>query len=352
MEIVYLIVGLIIGALLGVGGVILFKQKKQNVDLGDFKKDLENLSKQVESYHTKADTDRGSVGQILKDMRAIEQNFGKEVYGLRTVLISGGGQKQGAWGEMVLEKILETLGFTEGVEYETQKVFDNEEERKKPDVIVRLPKGRDVIIDSKVSLTAWYEYENATDQMVKEQALQKHVASLEKHIKGLAKKHYQRIKDLKSLDAVIMFTPNEQSIFSLGKDSRDLMDLAFSQKVTLVGPVMIYFVLKAIEANWQVDKQSKNLRQVKEIAEKLGSQAVVIYESAKNSRDSVEKTVKSLDKVLSQIQDGRGSFLGRIKKMIKIGGFNPEKPIPSSANESIENDHVQNIVAKEENKDE
>ena len=110
MEIVYLIVGLIIGALLGVGGVILFKQKKQNVDLGDFKKDLENLSKQVESYHTKADTDRGSVGQILKDMRAIEQNFGKEVYGLRTVLVSGGGQKQGAWGEIVLEKILETLG--------------------------------------------------------------------------------------------------------------------------------------------------------------------------------------------------------------------------------------------------
>ena len=86
----------------------------------------------MESYHTKADTDRGSVGQILKDMRAIEQNFGKEVYGLRTVLISGGGQKQGAWGEMVLEKILETLGFTEGVEYETQKVFDNEEERKNP----------------------------------------------------------------------------------------------------------------------------------------------------------------------------------------------------------------------------
>ena len=130
---------------------------------------------------------------------------------------------------------------------------------------------------------------NSEDAIVKEQARQRHIDSLEKHIKGLSKKHYQKIKDLKSLDAVIMFTPNEQSIFGLGKESNNLMDLAFSQKITLVGPVMLYFVLKTVEANWQADKQSKNLNQVKQLAETLGSQAVTIYESAKSSKRQLRK---------------------------------------------------------------
>ena len=165
-------------------------------------------------------------------------------------------------------------------------------------------------------------------------------------------KDLKKINDIKSLDAVIMFTPNDQCIFGLGKVSRDFMDLAFSKKITLVGPAMIYFVLKAVDANWKADKQSKNLKQVIEIADKVCSQAVEIYESAKNSKDSIEETIKSLDKVLSKIQDGRGSFLGRIKNMIKIGGFTPKKSIPFDAKEHIESDNVQTIAAKEVDKDE
>ena len=149
-----------------------------------------------------------------------------------------------------------------------------------------------------------------------------------------------------------MFTPNDQCIFGLGKVSRDFMDLAFSKKITLVGPAMIYFVLKAVDANWKADKQSKNLKEVIKIADKVCSQAVEIYESAKNSKDSIEETIKSLDEVLRKIQDGRGSFLGRIKNMIKIGGFTPKKSIPPDANEHIESDNVQTFVAKEVDKDE
>ena len=352
IEIIYLGIGLIIGVFIGAGGIILYKQKKTDIDLNSFKTDLENISKEIKGYHTKADTNQGSINQILTDMRSIERNFGKEVHGLKTVLVSGGSQKQGAWGQLVLEKILEKLGFTEGEEYETEKVFNDEGGRKRPDVIVNLPKDRQVIIDSKVSLTDWEEYVTATDPIAKENARKKHIDSLEKHINGLSKKHYQKIKGLKSLDAVIMFTPNEQSILSLGKESRELMDLAFSKKITLVGPVMLYFVLKTVEANWQADKQSKNLNQVKQIAEKLGSQAVTIYELAKESKEKVEKSITGLSKVLSQIQDGRGSFLGKVKNMLKIGGYTSEKPIPPAANESIESDPVVNIAAKKVDKDE
>ena len=351
MEIIYLGIGLIVGILLGAGGIVIFKQKKENVDLGSFKTELENLTKEVKSYHTKADKDRGSINQIYTDIRTIEQSFVSKAEGFEKVLVSGGSQQQGAWGELVLEKILEHLGFTEGVEYD-RKTFITEEGRKTPDTIVHLSDHRDVVIDSKVSLKDWYEYVNATDKIVKQQALKRHTVSVENHIKSLAKRNYQKIKDIKSLDTVIMFTPNDQCIFGLGKVSRDFMDLAFSKKITLVGPAMIYFVLKAVDANWKADKQSKNLKQVIEIADKVCSQAVEIYESAKNSKDSIEETIKSLDKVLSKIQDGRGSFLGRIKNMIKIGGFTPKKSIPFDAKEHIESDNVQTIAAKEVDKDE
>jgi len=351
-EIIYLIIGLIIGGMLGAGGIVIYKQKKTNIDLSSFKQDLENISKEIKGYHSKADSNQGSINQILTDMRTIETNFGKEVHGLKTVLVSGGSQKQGAWGQLVLEKILEKLGFTEGEEYETEKVFNDEEGRKRPDVIVNLPRDRQVIIDSKVSLTDWEEYVTATDQIIKENARKKHIKSLEKHIDDLSKKHYQKSKGIKSLDAVIMFTPNEQSILSLGKESRDLMDLAFSKKITLVGPVMLYFVLKTVEANWQADKQSKNLNEVKRIAEKLASQAVTIYKLAKGSKEKFEKSITDLSKILSQIQDGRGSFLGKVKKMLKIGGYTSEEPIPSEALESIESNPVETIAAKSEDKDE
>ena len=153
MEIIYLGIGLIVGILLGAGGIVIFKQKKENVDLGSFKTELENLTKEVKSYHTKADKDRGSINQIYTDIRTIEQSFVSKAEGFEKVLVSGGSQQQGAWGELVLEKILEHLGFTEGVEYD-RKTFITEEGRKTPDTIVHLSDHRDVVIDSKVSLKA------------------------------------------------------------------------------------------------------------------------------------------------------------------------------------------------------
>ena len=351
IEIIYLGSGLIVGILLGAGGIVIFKQKKENVDLGSFKTELENLTNEVKKYHTDAATDRGSINQIYTDIRTIEQSFVSKAEGLEKVLVSGGSQKQGAWGELVLEKILEHLGFTEGVEYE-RKTFFTEEGRKIPDTIFHLPDQRDVIVDSKVSLKDYYQYVNATDETVKQAALEGHIDCVEKHIKKLSQRNYQKISEIKSLDAVIMFTPNEQCIFGLGKVSRDFMDLAFSKKITLVGPAMLYFVLKSIEANWKADKQSKNLKEVIEIADKVCSQAVEIYDSAKNSKDSIEETIKSLDEVLRKIQDGRGSFLSRIRNMIKIGGFTPKKSIPPDAIEHIESDNVQTIAAKGADKNE
>ena len=226
---------------------------------------------------------------------------------------------------MVLEFILGKLGFTEGQEFQTQVSIKTEDETTKiPDVIVHFPEKdgqRDVVIDSKVSLTAWDEYVNSDDENIKEDALKRHKKSIKDHIDSLAKKNYQKELGIKSLDGVIMFCPNEAAISSLGNSSRLMMEYAIQKKITLVGPAMLYFTLKTVEYYWRAEKQSKNTQQVIKLAEDIGSISIKVYEGAKKSVESIKKTSDGIDEVMNKIKDGRGSLLGKVNKMEKVGGI-------------------------------
>ena len=296
-----------------------------------------SVLKKVETFKTEADTERGSINQILTDMRSAEQQVGEAAREIKRTLVTGGGQKQGAWGQLILEHILENkLQFTKGQEFEVQKSFNTNDGRLIPDVLVHFPDGRDVVIDSKVSLTAWDRYVNSTDEVEKKEALSDHRISIKNHIDSLAKKNYQSIKDINSLDTVIMFCPNEPSISSLGDISRNMMDYAISKKITLVGPSMLYFSLKTVEYFWKTEKQSKNVQNIIDLANKVSSQAVEIYDSAQTAHDSMEKSMEKLDSVMGKIKDGKGSLLSRIIKMVKIGGLSPKKEIPNNVKDEIE----------------
>ena len=134
-----------------------------------------------------------------------------------------------------------------------------------------------------------------------------------------------------------MFCPNEPSISSLGDISRNLMDYAISKKVTLVGPSMLYFALKTVEYFWKTEKQSKNVQNIIDLANKVSSQSVEIYDSAQTAHASVEKTMEKLDAVMNKIK-GRGSLLSKILKMVRIGGLSPKKEIPHNIREEIADD--------------
>ncbi len=343
MDLINLGFGIIIGIIIGSLGILLFQkikkdqiEDKQDSDVFD---EIKLLKEEVAKYNTTANKDRGAVGQILTDMRTAVINVGDSEKEIKRTLVTGGGQKQGAWGQMMLEHILQNkLQFTKGQEFETQKSFNTEDGRLIPDVIVHFPDGRDVIIDSKVSLTAWDRYVNSTDEAEKKIALSDHRISIKSHIDSLAKKNYQKIKDINSLDTVIMFCPNEPSISSLGDISRNLMDYAISKKVTLVGPSMLYFALKTVEYFWKTEKQSKNVQNIIDLANKVSSQSVEIYDSALSAHAGVEKTMEKLDAVMSKIKDGRGSLLSKILKMVKIGGLSPKKEIPHNIREEVAED--------------
>ena len=222
----------------------------------------------------------------------------------------------------------DNLQFTEGEEFDVHKSFNEEDGRKIPDVIIHFPDGRDVIVDSKVSLKAWDEYVNATEEREKEEALERHKLSLKTHIDTLAKKNYQGIKGIKTVDTVIMFCPNESAISILPRQGGSkLFEYAIKNKVTLASPSIFYYMLKTAEYSWKADKQSKNVADIIKLANLVSAQAVDIYGSAKKAQEAIANTSDKVSEVMEKIKDGSGSFLSRIKRMNKLG-LTPKKQIP------------------------
>jgi len=316
------LLGIIVGCLIV---VIIYQLTKRNIDNSSLETKISAIQTLLGSMKTEEDKRTGSINTALTDIKTVSQEISLRSQEIKNTLISGPGQKQGAWGQMVLEFILGKLGFTEGQEFQTQVSMKTDDGVTKiPDVIVHFPDKdgqRDVVIDSKVSLTAWNEYENSDDENIKEEALKRHKKSIKDHIDSLSKKNYQKELGIKSLDGVIMFCPNEAAISTLGNSSRLMMEYAIEKKITLVGPAMLYFTLKTVEYYWRAEKQSKNTQQVIKLAEEIGSISIKVYEGAKKSVESIKKTSDGIDEVMNKIKDGRGSLLGKVNKMEKVGGI-------------------------------
>ena len=316
------LLGIIVGCLVVVA---IYQLTKINNDNSSLETKITAIQNLLGNMKTEEDQRTGSINTALTDIKTASQEISLRSQEIKNTLISGPGQKQGAWGQMVLEFILGKLGFTEGQEFQTQVSMKTDDGATKiPDVIVHFPDKdgqRDVVIDSKVSLTAWNEYENSDDENIKEEALKRHKKSIKDHIDSLSKKNYQKELGIKSLDGVIMFCPNEAAISTLGNSSRLMMEYAIEKKITLVGPAMLYFTLKTVEYYWRAEKQSKNTQQVIKLAEEIGSISIKVYEGAKKSVESIKKTSDGIDEVMNKIKDGRGSLLGKVNKMEKVGGI-------------------------------
>ncbi len=316
------LLGIIVGCLVLVA---IYQLTKRNNNNSSLETKITAIQTLLGNMKTEEDQRTGSINTALTDIKTVSQEISLRSQEIKNTLISGPGQKQGAWGQMVLEFILGKLGFTEGQEFQTQVSMKTDDGATKiPDVIVHFPDKdgqRDVVIDSKVSLTAWNEYENSDDENIKEEALKRHKKSIKDHIDSLSKKNYQKELGIKSLDGVIMFCPNEAAISTLGNSSRLMMEYAIEKKITLVGPAMLYFTLKTVEYYWRAEKQSKNTQQVIKLAEEIGSISIKVYEGAKKSVESIKKTSDGIDEVMNKIKDGRGSLLGKVNKMEKVGGI-------------------------------
>ena len=230
-------------------------------------------------------------------------------------------QAQGAWGELVLENLLQSLGFEKNKDYSTQKSFALEDgTRPRTDFIINLPENRHIIIDSKVSLTAWERYVNSTDEREMEIAMKEHCASILGHAKGLASKNYQGIDELNTVDFVLMYVPLESAFSAAMKMHPDLyMEFAKDNKVRVVTGSTIVTTLMLIKEIWKREDQTAN--QIKLIVEtgKIYDQIVLFLEAFTSIGFELKQATSAYEDALSRLSEGRGNIVKRSENLKVLG---------------------------------
>jgi len=279
--------------------------------IGSFEKRVE------ESYQNEA-RERFSLANELKQLQSLNQRLGDEASSLSLAL--KGQKTQGTWGEMVLERVLEHAGLEKGREYQTQVSLQSEEgQRFQPDALINLPGGRQVVVDAKVSLTVWQQLISVSDENER-QALQKqHVASLKKHIKGLAPKDYQKLSGLQSLDFVLIFVPIEAAFACALQIEPGLLLEAYQQQIIIVSPTTLLATLRLIESLWRQERQSQNAREIAEAAGSLYDKFAGLMADLDDIGKQLKKLDESYSKTRNKLASGRGNLISRVEHLRKLG---------------------------------
>ena len=301
--------------------------------LGEFKQ-------RVEAVYDNETKDRVSLREEIVSLRRDAQQMNQEALNL-TRALKGDHKIQGNWGEMILEKVLEQSGLRKGKEYETQLAYRDEDKRLfKPDVIVRLPENKDVVIDSKVSLLAYERYCAASNDAERSDALKQHIDAVRAHIKGLSHKNYSDLKGLRSLDFVLLFMPIEAAFMVAFQADEQLFNEAFEHKIVVVTPTTLLATLRTIQNIWRYEQQNENARL---IADKAGS----LYDKIRGFVEDIEKlgnqlnTVqKTYDGIVNKLSTGNGNLLRQASAFEELG-VKIKKKLPRSFTEQLEADEIE-----------
>ena len=321
MNNIFFILVFVIGFFCGIGVLISFRYLLS-----------QNKNKQNEN-----ESEIVSLKQHMESIQLSLQNFNLAQNRLENTLVRGGSQQQGSWGEFVLKNILDGAGLREGHEYETQKAFKDENGNlQKPDVIVRMPGNRDIVIDSKVPLSAWHDFSNSDDDNQKKIFLKKFLESIKNFIRDLGKDDYASLYQINSIDSVLMFIPIEPALLTLYNEAEDLIEKAWQKKIIIVGPSTLPFLLKAVENMWRIDKQSKTIKDIAATASEIYDKAVNVYDSFNTVNQSLDKARLKMDEAKSRLQDGPGSLTKKIEKMKKLGRLNTKKQLPEDSGNAID----------------
>jgi len=281
--------------------------------------------------------DRNRLKGQIDELHKHAQQIGHDAVSLAKAL-KGESKTQGDWGEMILERLLEDAGLIKGSEYIVQSGYrDTEGKLQKPDVILKLPEGRALIIDSKVSLKHYQDYVNSDDEAERGRLLNQHVASLRSHFKGLAGKRYQDLEDIESVDFVFMFIPIEPAYLLALRSDPQLFEDAFGQSVTLVSHTTLMPMLKTVESLWRNEKQNKNAREIAQQAGSMLDKFAGVVEALDELGGFIDKSQQAYERTRNRLSEGRGNLLGRAKKLKELGAT-PSKALPESTQEFSENE--------------
>lgn len=297
--------------------------------LSPFKTQLEGFKQQVSDCYIKESKERYNLQTEVSRLAKLNELMQQETSNLTNAL-KGDNKQQGNWGEVILQRILESSGLREGHEYITQSSLKNEEgQRLQPDVIVNLPQNKNIIIDSKVSLVAYERFFNSEDIEQQKAALQAHVLSVRQHIKGLGKKNYQKLIGTNSLDYVLLFVAVEPAFITAVEHDPELVKLALDNNILLASPTNLMIALRTIENLWRFEQQEKNGRLIAEQAGKLYDKLRLFSQNMLDVGTQLGKAQDSYDHALKQLSQGRGNVIGQAESL-KAMGVPVKKSLPES----------------------
>jgi len=315
-------------------GEALERRHREHLDtlLKPFRDQIEAFQGRVNAVHTESQRATGALDAQLKSLVDLNHSIGREASGLARVL-RGGGRAQGAWGELVLERILEQSGLRRGHDFETQVTAETPQGRRRPDVIVHLPQGRAIIIDSKVSLTAFDRHCAVTDgqsdaETARATALKEHLRSLRGHIDDLGRKDYYKLVG-DGLDVVLMFVPVEGALaLALGADT-GLIDRALERRVILCGPTTLTLALRTVAHLWRMDQRSQGTAKLAQEAEALYDRFAAFAEDMIRVGTALETAQAAHDAALGKLSRGRGNVVARLERLRTESGLAPTRTIPT-----------------------
>ena len=293
------------------------KLKVDNSDLlNPLQTQLKSFRERIETITKEQVEERTSLKEQIKSLHEANIETRQSAQNLTNALTYDNKQ-QGDWGEEILNSLLLSYGFREGVEFDLQKQYKNEMgERFKPDVILHLPEGKDVVIDSKVSLKDYADY--IADQS-NEAALKKHIASIENQIKNISIKEYENLEGVKSLDFIFVFIPIEGALLLALQYRPNLFDDALKKNIMLVSPSMLSMSLKTVNFMWQTDKQNKNADEIARQAGKMYDKLAGFFNDLDKIESQLDKTKEGFSDVRKKLQTGPGNLIGRAERLKALG---------------------------------
>ena len=300
-------------------------QQKISEILTPFNKDLDNLQKKLDIVQQQNITDREVLQTNIKNLFEYTNKISAEANSLTSAL-KGNNKIQGNWGEMLLEQILQHSGLQRDLHYKKELTVQNEEGKNlRPDFQIFLPDGSIIITDSKVSLNSYNEFINTGN----EQYLEAHLSSLDQHIKGLAKKEYDKsIKQ--ALDFTIAFIPVEPAYLLAIQHNPDIWFEAYKKKILLTSPTNFVACLKIIHDIWQRYKREENYQEIVILADKIYEKSVAFLEDLQDIGEAIEKADKHYLSATKKLVEGRGNLVENLQKLKDKGGINSSKKIPKS----------------------
>lgn len=300
------------------------------------KEQFDAFKKQIDDVYIKEAKDRSMLQSEIKAIKEINHQMSLDAKNL-TRALKGESKKQGIWGEMILESVLENSGLREGHEYEREVslMHEGDGSRFRPDVIVHLPDTREIIIDAKTSLTAYEQYINENDEEHKTRFASLHVSSMKKHVDELSAKDYTKLKGVETLDFIFMFVPIESALLMAMEYDPTLFDYAFKKRVVLVGPTTLMVSLRAVENTWKYEHQQRNAQEIAKRAGLLFDKFVGFVESVEKLGKQIETVQRTYNETYNKLHMGSGSITTQFQKLEKLGAA-ASKSIPEHIVRQIE----------------